>query len=257
MKNKNLPVKNEADSLCLSTEQIINYSENLVIAADREVIERHLEQCALCTEALQGAFQIPGRQRKQNLINEIKANIRHKIRTPSTSHRSWKLVSVATGLLLLLTTSSIFYFYSQHPQKQDLADKFFTPYSNIVPITRGEQPLDDLQSAMQAYEFGRYDIALAGLKKVVANNSENFTAHFYAAICLIALKQPAPAIDHLKQLVAAENHAFQQPTLWYLALSHLKLNDIQKAKQILQQIVKQDGFYQKKSKELLSQLEIE
>ncbi|MCC6837745.1 MAG: tetratricopeptide repeat protein, partial [Bacteroidia bacterium] len=62
------------------------------------------------------------------------------------------------------------------------------------------------------------------------------------------------ASTKLEELLLSNNNAFYQEAKWYLSLSELKRGNKQKARDLFEQIITENGFYSKKAKEKMKAL---
>ena len=104
---------------CLTQDQMLRYLRDETSAQDTRAIDRHLAQCPLCTDALEGAMQLPTEQLTQAFSN-IDTKISKRIETLTTIEtmplkvvsrnptRYWFMAAAASVALLIV--SGIWYF---------------------------------------------------------------------------------------------------------------------------------------------------
>lgn len=130
---------------CISEQAMFDYIDNKLLPREQHLVEKHLIDCELCSDALEGLKLLKTRSK----INVLRENISSKVK-PST-HKvvqfNYRIaVSVAAGLLLLL--GSVFFFnqfVSKEAQKEDMAELKTAPEK--VTVTLDEQPRMDSMSA--------------------------------------------------------------------------------------------------------------
>jgi len=83
---------------------------------------------------------------------------------------------------------------------------------------------------------------------------DNSTVHFYAGISHLALNDLERARSSLQKTIADENSQLTEPAEWYSGLLYLKENDLEKARAILNNIISMDGMYKERAMELLNRL---
>lgn len=83
----------------LSEEQLMRYQTGKMEAAEMHLIERHLLQCSLCSEAVEGYSLLDPSQAKPAL-EDLKARFSDKFNRESQKTPSWKWGVAATVLLL-------------------------------------------------------------------------------------------------------------------------------------------------------------
>lgn len=185
----------------------------------------------------------------KNLI----ATLENKNSSKTTSKRPFIKWMAAASVILLVGLS-----YMLMPQQKMSNDtiftSYFTPYQNVVaPIVRGENNQDGKTAAFLAYEKEDYELAVTLFTELYTDTKEPFYL-FYKANALLKLERVEEAvpllIDHLKT-----KGVLTQKTNWYLALAYLKLNETEKAKELLEKIITNNSYHNKKANELLEKME--
>lgn len=164
--------------------------------------------------------------------------------------RNW---SVAATVVVLLGLSSIWYFNSAIDTEKLYAENF-EPYRNVVqPIVRGESKTDLKTKAFTAYETKHYTEALVYFNELLKENPDE-TIAFYKANVLLKLNKTEEAITIFKTNLKTPD-SLDDKNNWYLALSHLRLNNMEDAKAILKDLNASSSFKNKNVKQLLKQLD--
>lgn len=116
-------------------------------------------------------------------------------------------------------------------------------------------PVDQLlKKGLRHFNKGQYQKALSYFNELNAANTKDVNALFYAALSYYNIERFDKASVKLEELLQSNNNAFYQEAKWYLSLSELKRGNDQKAKELLEQIISENGFYSKKAKEKLKHL---
>lgn len=161
---------------------------------------------------------------------------------------------VAASIALIIGLASWFLFFNTSELNTDqLYAANFVPYDNVVhPIERGNQ-LEDLKTrAFTAYENEEYVEALQLFKELHVKQNDSYI-DFYSAMVLMQLQLQEEAIPMLQGYIEKDG-ALKERAMWYLALAHLKMNEITKSKEQLQILAEQKGFKSEASEKLLEQL---
>ncbi|WP_296380151.1 CDC27 family protein [Winogradskyella sp.] len=168
----------------------------------------------------------------------------------SFNYRNW---FVAATVIALLGLTSFWYFNSSIDAEKLYAENF-EPYRNVVqPIVRGETKTDLKTKAFTAYETKKYTEALLYFNELLKENSDE-TIAFYKANVLLKLNKTEEAITILENNLKTTD-SLDAKNNWYLALAHLRLNDIENSKMILNELDTSTLFKNKEVRHLLKQLD--
>lgn len=167
----------------------------------------------------------------------------------------YSVVSIAAMLVLVFFVRG--FWQGQH-YDQLYASNFVT-YSNDYLIIngsyRGDVAIDSLQAmAITAYEAKDFSTAINLFTRVLTT-TDNPEIRFYMAISQLEVNQTNQALTNLQTLYNQPNeYRYYEQTRWYLALVSLKLHQKTDAKKYLDELVKLEGVYWDKAKELLTKL---
>lgn len=165
-------------------------------------------------------------------------------------YKNW-LVAASVIILLGLTT---FLYFDNSIDTEKLYVENFEPYRNIVqPIVRGETNTDLRTKAFTAYETQNYDEALKHFNEMLKENPDEIIA-FYKANTLLKLNKTEEAISILENNLKTKD-SLDAKNNWYLALAHLRLNDVENARTILANLNTTSSFKNKAVKDLLKKLD--
>ncbi len=165
---------------------------------------------------------------------------------------SYKWLIVAASIILLFVLTYFFTVY-QTSKIQELYSENFKPYRNVThPITRGEEFADDKTKAFLAYTKGEYKESIELFTKLYTSGKEPYYL-FYKANALIQLNRATEAIPLLQEHLRSSD-VLSDKSNWYLAMSYLQIEDIEKAKRALNLVVKNKTYKTKQAKKLLDAL---
>lgn len=92
---------------CLSEEQLLKYGNDTLSQKEKHKVEKHLVECELCTDALEGFALIPAGPE----LNEVRAGVRQiAAQGKSVSVNYWKWVLVAASIAGVTFFSFLFLF---------------------------------------------------------------------------------------------------------------------------------------------------
>ncbi len=162
------------------------------------------------------------------------------------------LMAAAVSIVALVVASYLIWFQAPTPDRL-FSDYFQVPPENIT--VRASSGSELLRAALQAYNQQDYQSAVSGFEQVLANEPENEGVLFYSGICYLALEQPQDARNRFHILQKFESGEYLTAAQWFLGLTYLKLNDIDKARDILSALhEKGAGKYAADAGQLLKEL---
>ncbi len=236
---------------CLTLEQLTAYAEDRVSDEERFTIEKHLVDCKLCSDALDGYALLEETSHLKDRVTSMDELIRERASSAVRHKRSWQLYySLAASIVL--ACAAVLYLRHHAPSYDSLYAEYFKPYPNAVPLLRGEGPGGILESAMIEYESENYGAALTSLKTVLMHEPTNDTANFYAGISSMCLNDPQTAVPFFQNV--SERSGLTDQTIWYQGLAYLKQNDIDAAKRCFESLSLKEGSFRQRCIELLNRL---
>ncbi|MCI0613670.1 zf-HC2 domain-containing protein, partial [bacterium] len=143
-----------APSRCLSAEQLIGYCENKLPAQDRIAVEKHLVNCEICSDAVEGLASSTNVDKSRHAIGSLNREL-HKRYSKAPSEKRTTRIYYAIAALVVIGLISIISLSQKNHSHKSLFVENFKPYPNIIPLVRGEEGDSLLQGAMVEYERGR------------------------------------------------------------------------------------------------------
>jgi hypothetical protein len=165
--------------------------------------------------------------------------------------KPWALSAAASVILLVSLT---FYFMrEQTPLNEQLYVAYFEPFDSPGSgLTRGTNVVTLKAEAYEYYDNGNYQLAAQLFEQIVKERDDAI-----AQLCLgnayLKLNDFARAEKTFTDMVAKHAELFTQAK-WYLALTYLKENKMERAKAILWEISK-SSTYGEKAQKLLKKLD--
>lgn len=111
-----------------------------------------------------------------------------------------------------------------------------------------------LEKAMAYYKAKKYRMALSEFDVILKEHNDEVNALFYGGLSYYHLNSNKEALTKLDKVLVNKKTEFNQEAKWYKALTLIKLKQTDKAKNLLQQIVAEKGFYKTKAEEKLKGL---
>jgi len=241
----------------MDKEELINgYFERTLSQDQLEEVNRLLEtdsEFASEFEFLK-ELQVSLKKEERQDIKAMFSDLVDEKATPKPKVFQLRPWLAAASVALLVGLGSWFLFFNTPDlNTADLYAANFTPYDNVVhPIERGNQ-LEDLKTkAFTAYENKEYPEALELFKELYTKQNDSYI-DFYSAMILMQLNKQEEAIPLLEGYIEKEGELKDRAS-WYLALAYLKVEDIDRSKEQLNALVKDNGFKAESAAKLLDDL---
>lgn len=111
-----------------------------------------------------------------------------------------------------------------------------------------------LKSGLAYFTKGKYNKSLGEFETLLELNPNDVNSLFYSAVSYYQVGKYDCTIKNLEAVLKNPNNVFHPEAKWNLALSNLKVGEKAKAKQLLQEIVNEKGFYSKRAADKLKGL---
>jgi tetratricopeptide (TPR) repeat protein len=165
------------------------------------------------------------------------------------------LKPLAALAALLVIALSINFFINSEVNEDKLFSIYFEPSKNVTaPIVRSETDENLLNSAFIAYSESNYEVAISLFEKGF-EDTKNSELLFYEANALLASGNTEEAIKKFEEHLTYSD-ILTNRSHWYLALTYLKSENPDKAKQELKSLIDSgEPFKKAEAKSLLKKLE--
>jgi len=154
---------------------------------------------------------------KQQLIRQFQTPSKNKTRKLQANRKLWYAIAAS----VILVVSSIFIIKNSSIDKDDLYDKFYEPYPNILAAR--SMAYDSI--GLSLYSQGRYLKAIDNLKQHLPAND---TIHFYLGLCHMSINEYEQALLYLDKI--HESSIFIPQKKWYKGLAQMELGQVDSAK---------------------------
>jgi tetratricopeptide (TPR) repeat protein len=246
---------------CLSAHEIASYVKGDLPDGEKAELARHLDECRLCADAVEG---VAGLESKQDYLNSADLMLtRLRLRAASAApsppvrqsvSRVWSArpyLALAATVVILAGLSA----YLTRPRPgETLFQQNFEPYPSTQPVVRGAAT-DARSDALRLYEARDYRGALAGFEDALKERPNDPVVRFYAGLCQLALGRSADAIGSLEATRKLGAGELEGPAEWYLSLAYLRNRDSGEARSRLTRIADAGGFYAERARALLAALD--
>ena len=159
----------------------------------------------------------------------------------------------AVATVAVIVTMAAFNFSNLEPaiETEQVFSEYFRPYPNVIaPVTRSTEVLDsDLKHVMSFYDAKDYDAAIEGFDKLLADADLKNELLFYKGVALLAKGDAYEARAHFEMMDPSNNFSNQRK--WYLSLALVQLDEINDAKELLNEIIRDKSYFMIYAKDLL------
>ena len=189
-------------------------------------------------------------------LNEIEKRAPLDISTPVARvvpmyRKPWILSAAAS--VLLLVTLTVYLMREQTPLNEKLYVAYFEPFDSPGSgLTRGNNEVTVKTQAYEAYDNGNYKVAAQLFEKII-KEKEDAIAQLCLGNSYLAQNDPAKAEKIFTDMLAKHTELITQAN-WYLALTYLKENKMERAKSTLWELSK-SSTYGEKAQKLLKKLD--
>ena len=190
-----------------------------------------------------------------NEINDIEKNA-FEISAPETKivpmyRKPWVLSAAAS--VILLVTLTFYFMREQTPLNEKLYVAYFEPFDSPGSgLTRGSSEVTLKTEAYEAYDNGNYQVA-AQLFEQIIKEKEDPIAQLCLGNSYLAQNDFPKAEKIFTDMVTKRTELITQAN-WYLALTYLKENKMERTKATLWEI-SNSSTYGEKARKLLNELD--
>jgi len=241
-------------SLIMSEDQRDKYIHHKLSPEEHKQVESSMSSTKQDQESI--AVELGVRDAIEEIERvKIKATVENfeKQGSPYSSRPVRKYLAIAASLALLIMAG--IWILTPSASNEELYLAYYQKYpNNLTPITRSDDQGVDLRSeGLKNYERGKYTAAITNFQDYLEKSNDHGT-RLYLGLSLLEAGNSVEAVNVLQDVVESKDSLLLEPAQWYLALAHLKNNNIESAKSGLLGIVNEKGSFQKKAQTLLYQL---
>lgn len=165
-----------------------------------------------------------------------------------------KSIAISLSIATLLVFGLIFtknQFYSA----DYLANKYYQPLdANLNYRSATNEISDELKKAMFYYENKEFELAIVYFESILEKDKTKVGLNLYSGISHMEVKNYEEANIRFNRVIDHKENAFYESAQWYLGLSYLMTDEIDKANAVFSNLADQPGYYQKEAKKILRRL---
>jgi hypothetical protein len=231
--------------LCLTSEQLAKYTDNLCTDDELRTIENHLLKCDFCFDAAEGVKKYSSGKMIMKDTKAIKDALGKKNKKPF-----YKVYYPAAAVIAFIIFSLM--LFNNKSEGEKIFDNYFEPYQSIIPIVRGDEIKLLRAQALQSYEAKDYESAADLFNKILIENPGDKKVSFYYGITLLLLDKESEAVSYLK--IASDDDILSAQAHYYHSLALIKANKFKEAADLLSQMIKNQSSYSAAANKLLNEL---
>lgn len=154
-------------------------------------------------------------------------------------------IGVAASILLVVGIG----FYAQSYSNRNLYNEAFSPVGDY--ITNMDDEFTDMEKAMELYDRNQFEKAKLLFTQVYDSTGDQ-VALFYVGHCEYQAGNMQKAIQDLSKV----SNSYESEAQWYIALAYLKINDVDRSINMLDNIIdgNQDEKFTVKARQLKEKL---
>ncbi len=189
----------------------------------------------------------------EQLKNVMKQWYREDVPLNKFKTKVIRWVSLAASILLLCAL--LVWNYSSKKYER-LSHSYATDFPDYISqVKRGQGSVDKTYAhLMLPYQGGNWEEALSSFDTYLSDHPDDFKIELYRGVTLFQDKDNKKAIASFQGVLnKTDNTTFAEPARWYLILSYVADDQVEKATQMLTQLVaNHQHFNYDKAKELLN-----
>jgi tetratricopeptide (TPR) repeat protein len=227
---------------CLSAKTIADYHEGRLTKEEMRIVEEHVADCPLCSDALEG-YEFVNKETFEQDISEI----RRRIDERSESGRKFKSVIYSVAALIAVFAISFLFGRASDTPAEEIFARYFKPFPDVTVQMRGENNRDEFKTAMLLYDAGNYKEAIEKFNDLMKENPDE-KVRFYGGVAYLAAGEYENGIKLLSEITSDNRNEFYAEANWYCGLAEIRLHRIENALRCFDRIKKHPDYEMKISK---------
>ena len=187
----------------------------------------------------------------------IDAEIEQGSNKTKSFFRKGYIYAIAASIAVIIGVFGVsrLFYNSSATNFDDIFSQYYKIYQDDFTTRSDQVVVNNLYLAFQAYETHDYEKAVELFSKVTEVDESMLMAYFYKGISCIEIGNYAVAVESFEKVTKNPSNPYYPQAQWYCALTWLKLNNSENARQHLSWLISNDRFYGIKAKEVLLKIE--
>ena len=135
---------------CLTPDELLAYAERRLSGAEAHRAERHLLDCELCSDALEGILQSGNVKRVPQIVNQLNERIDALAKDQPGQASFFSFQRMAAVLALLIVTGGLWYYISTVNSDEKLFSQYYEPFNKTADSVASSVPAVKEQEPLQA-----------------------------------------------------------------------------------------------------------
>ncbi|MEX1192566.1 MAG: hypothetical protein WED10_03720 [Brumimicrobium sp.] len=114
--------------------------------------------------------------------------------------------------------------------------------------------IEYIEKTMGYFESSSYKKALKRYNIILSTYPDDVNANFYGGLCYYNLGEFDKAINYLNKSYTIEFGNFREEAMWFKSKALIENGQLKASKILLEQIIKEDGFYSREAESLLKEI---
>lgn len=197
-------------------------------------------------------FKINLHEINKEFVQEFAA--KHNIATKKPLNLKWLYYSAAAVLIIAAVSAIVFTFTKTTKSVDTLFAENYDFKNNIAIRNTDSTSLKNIDKCFREFASSHFENAIACFKDIKPDENEYSFSLYYSGIANMEIKNYNQAASCFRKIIDSNNHNFLLYSKWYLALCYLKLNEVDKARVLFEDISKSENHYQNKAGNILKDL---
>ncbi|MEZ4859061.1 MAG: hypothetical protein R2781_09645 [Flavobacteriaceae bacterium] len=222
---------NISQELLETVERYLNHtmevSEKLQFEKSLEQNPTLKQQVEVIKVLLYGIETASLREKMETFHQQFEATVPVRSITQNNRANSRLFYAIAASVMVLF---GIFWFFKPQNSNSQLFEEYFYADPGL-PTTMGTDRDFLFYDGMVNYKRKEYDIALEKWNKLLSEKNNNDTLNYFIGVTFLAQGNSERAIPYLQKVTTQEESIFFDDSFYYLGLSNLKNNQLERAKE--------------------------
>jgi tetratricopeptide (TPR) repeat protein len=238
----------------MNKDDLKKYLEEGLSEKEKNAIERELSDDPFFADSVEGLQDWKKDTGKDitSLENELETRVDNIPAKKNIFRMPVFRMLLVAACLFVICFLALDHLFEKRQTTEQLFATYFKPLTHPDMIVRGEEDLTEKKESMavRSYEAENYKQAIFYYKQLLETQPENEKHKLFLGIAFLANHQPEQAIEILNRSFTQETR-YENDRNWYLALSYLRLNNLDAARPILEQLSSASSYYTEPAAELL------